>query len=116
MVSVLQGILMDAGLYAGYGYITKAQLEDIGLHNELPGITYYDATTGAEVDADTYFAELTARREAGKPASGGRYVQEFPDESRRFYYVHSAIFPEYHKLAKDGEAIPSTYHARVIGH
>jgi len=103
MISVLQQVLMDAGLYAGYGYITKTHLEDIGLHNELPGIAYLDTLTGAEVDANTYHDELTARREAGKPAMGGRYLQEFPDESRRFYYVANAIHADYRKLGKDGE-------------
>jgi len=110
MICVLQQVLMDAGLYAGYGYITKSELESIGLHNELPGITHYDGITGAEVDSDTYYNELTARREAGKPVFGARHVQEFPDESRRFYYVHTAVHADYKKLEKDGE-IPSTFHS-----
>ncbi len=103
MISVLQGVLIDAGLYAGYGYLTKTHLERVGLNNELPGITYYDSITGAASDASKYFSEVTARRDNGKPALGGRHVQEFPDESRRFYYVHSAVLAEYRKLETDGE-------------
>jgi hypothetical protein len=93
---------MDAGLYAGFGYISEKDLRDIG-SNELPGISYHDSRTGSEVEPNLYFDELTDRRERGLPAKGGRYVQEFPDESRRFYYVHHSIHAEYRKLEKDGE-------------
>jgi hypothetical protein len=104
MSQVLESILHDAGLYAGFGYIRREEMEKNELASELPGITYYDSRTGAEIECGLYFDELTDRRTRGLPARGGRYVQEFPDETRRFYYVHRNIHSEYRKLEKDGEA------------
>jgi hypothetical protein len=103
MSSVLSIILMDAGLYAGFGYQTKKDMREKGMSSELPGVSYFDSRTGAEVDPGLYFEELTERRERGLPAKGGRYEQTFPDESRRFYYVHNSIHSDYRKLEKDGE-------------
>jgi len=100
MASVLETILMDSGLYAGYGYLTEKDLGGC----ELPGVSYYDSRTGAEVDPGLYFEEITGRKERGLPVKGGRYVQEFPDESRRHYYVHRAIWTDYRQLEKDGES------------
>ena len=103
MYMVLESILHDAGLYQGFGYITREQMFDNELSTELPGISYYDSRTGAECEPGLYFDELTDRRTRGLPAKGGRYVQEFPDESRRFYYVANEIHGEYRRLEKDGE-------------
>ncbi len=104
MADILAVILIDAGLYAGYGYQSTADLRDRGMGSELPGVLYEDSRTGAEVAAGRYFDELTDRRARNLPAKGGRYVQSFPDESRRFYYVHRAIHADYRKLEKDGES------------
>lgn len=103
MADVLSVILMDAGLYAGYGYITHKQLVDADNWSEKAGIVYYDGRSTMEVEPNVYFDELTERRERGLPADGGRYKKEYPDESRRFYYVANAIHVEYRKLGKDGE-------------
>jgi hypothetical protein len=94
---------MDANLYVGFGYITDKDLGEIG-STENPGVAYTDSRTGAVVCPSLYFAELLGRRKRGLPAIGGRYKQSFPDESRRFYYVHNSIHGEYRKLEKDGEA------------
>lgn len=103
MASVLGIILMDAGLYAGFGYQTAKDMREKGMSSELPGVSYHDSRTGAEVEPSVYFYELGVRRERGLPVKGGRYEQSFPDESRRFYYVHRAIHSDYRKLEKDGE-------------
>ncbi len=100
-------ILMDAGLYAGYGYQSTADLRDRGMESELPGVSYTDGRTGAEVDPYLYWEELADRKARGLSMKGGRYAQSFPDESRRFYYVHRAIHADYRKLEKDGEAVLS---------
>lgn len=102
MANILEVILMDAGLYGGFGYITTENMEANGM-SELPGVRYVDSRTGDEVEPLTYFDELTDRRERDLPVNGGRFKQEFPDESRRFYYVVAAIAIDYRKLAKDGE-------------
>lgn len=104
MADVLSVILMDAGLYAGYGYITHKQLVDADNWSEKAGIVYYDSRSTMEVESGVYFDELTERRERNLPADGGRYKKEYPDESRRFYYVHNSIHAEYRKLGKDGES------------
>ncbi len=103
MASVLSIILMDAGLYAGFGYITEKDMRERGLSSELPGVSYHDNRDGSKADAGLYFDELTDRSRRGLPAKGGRYGQSFPDESRRFYYVANAIHSDYRKLEKDGE-------------
>ncbi len=104
MADVLGIILMDAGLYAGYGYQTEKDMREKGMSCELPGVSYFDSRTGTEVEPGLYFSELTDRKTRGFPAKGGRYEQSFPDESRRFYYVHRAIHTDYRKLEKDGES------------
>jgi hypothetical protein len=114
MHSLLSTILMDANLYVGFGYLTEKHLRDVG-SSELPGVSYYDSRTGAEVDSSVYFDEVTERRERNLPVKGGRYVREFPDESRRFYYVHRAIFSDYDALNADGEITPSTMPERKYG-
>ncbi len=103
MANILAIILMEANLYAGFGYQTVKDMEEKGMNSELPGVSYTDTRTGDEVCPSLYFAELTGRRSRGLPANGGRYSQSFPDESRRFYYVHNAIHSDYRKLEKDGE-------------
>lgn len=104
MADILGIILMDAGLYAGFGYQTEKDMREKGMSSELPGVSYSDSLTGAEVEPGWYFDELTARKARGITVKGGRYHQSFPDESRRFYYVHKAIHADYRKLEKDGES------------
>ena len=103
MIDMLRAILVDAGLYGGYGYITTENMKENEMDSELPGVRYVDSRTGDEVEPGRYFAELSDRRERGLPVNGGRIKREFPDESRRFYYVVAAIAIEYRKLEKDGE-------------
>jgi len=100
MADVLGTILMDAGLYSGYGYLTRADLKRVDNWSEDPGIEFRDPE-GKAVLADVYYAE------AQKAKAGDyicRYSKKFPDESRRFYYVHPAISSEYRRLATDGES------------
>ncbi len=109
MADMLETILMDAGLYGGYGYITSENMAENDMASELPGVRYYHFSTGDEVDPSRFFAEQSDLRECAAPSTGfckkrlGQYRQEFPDESRRFYYVVAAIAIEYRKLEKDGE-------------
>ena len=106
MANILEVILMDAGLYGGFGYITTENMEANEMASDLPGVRYVDSRTGDEVEPNRYFDELSDRRERDLPVNGGRIEQEFPDESRRFYYVVAAIAIEYRKLEKDGEKLP----------
>lgn len=119
MASVLEAILMDSGLYAGYGYITKSTLEGVGLKDEKPGVIYLshnpDASPsyeggralweGIEITCGEYFNELAAAKTAGRKPWA---TQSFPDESRRHYYVHSFIHSDTRKLELDGDVIPTS--------
>jgi hypothetical protein len=93
--SMLETILLEAGLYAGFGYTTDADMERVGLPNEKPGIRYHDGE-GNPVTAEEWVADLVHAK--AKDGLSRGYVQEFPDESRRFYYVHVAIHADYRNI------------------
>lgn len=106
--AVLESILLDSGLYAGFGYTTRSELDAVKLYSEKPGIEYKRPGGlqqngdyhhgGREITAGEYFEELSAARNNGRKP---RFSQTFPDESRRHYYVHSAIHSDYRKLSDD---------------
>ena len=87
MISVLEAVLHDAGLYAGFGYLSHADMKRNGLWDEKPGIRYEYAADGSPATAEEYVGDLTGK--------GGTVTQSFPDDSRRYYYVHRAITSDY---------------------
>jgi len=99
MISVLTGVLHDANVYAGFGYLSRADLKRADRWAEDPGIEFRNPE-GKECLADVYYAELAKAKEGDYIC---RYTKKFPDESRRFYYIHRALLGDYHKLAADGE-------------
>jgi hypothetical protein len=105
IASGLEAILHEAGLYAGFGYLSDADMAMSGHPNEKPGIRYSRVgDTEARVHpptAEEWVNDLTDARTNGREP---RLKQEFPDESRRFYYVSRHIHAEYRKLEKDGES------------
>lgn len=104
IASSLEAILHDAGLYSGFGYLSDEDMARAGHRTAKPGIRYHNGQGAhrAPVTAEEWVADLVHARAKDGLAKG--YVQEFPDESRRFYYVHRAIHSDYRKLEKDGEA------------
>lgn len=86
MISVLEAVLHDAGMYAGFGYLSHADMKRNGLWSEKPGIRY-DYADGTPALAEDYVADLKSK--------GGTITQSFPDDSRRYYYVHRAITGDY---------------------
>jgi hypothetical protein len=84
MISVLETVLHDSGLYAGFGYLSAADMERNGLWAEKPGIRY-ETKDGERATAEEWVnSHLT-----------GEVTQSFPDDSRRYYYIHRAITADY---------------------
>ena len=61
--SLLETLLHDTGNYAGFNYLEASEVPE----GALPGIVWAQNQNGA------------------------RYAKSFPDESRRFYYVHRKL-------------------------
>ncbi len=96
--SMLSTILMDADVYAGFNYLGTPDVPE----GQLPGILFANAE-GIELTPSEYFARLdkcsSERMLKGlehAPANGD--TKAFPDESRRVYFIHSAIMQDYHKV------------------
>ncbi len=105
ITSALEAILHDADLYAGFGYLTDEDMAKAGhRYHTKPGIRYGKVGDTEKrtqpPTAEEWVNDLTESRTEGREP---RLTQEFPDESRRFYYVHNAIHADYRKLEKDGE-------------
>ncbi len=84
MIAVLETVLHDAGLYAGFGYLSDADMERNGLWAEKPGIRY-EFVDGTPATAEEWATALYR----------DKVTQSFPDDSRRYYYVHRAITADY---------------------
>ncbi len=88
MICVLETILHDAGLYAGFGYLSADDMERNGHSNypgcQKPGIRY-DYADGGTATAEEWYGNLPS----------GKVIQSFPDDSRRYYYVHPSISADY---------------------
>lgn len=85
MIAVLETVLHDSGLYSGFGYLSSADMERNGLWAEKPGIRYQFAADGSLATAEEWFST--------RPS--GEVTQSFPDDSRRYYYIHPAITADY---------------------
>lgn len=100
--SLLESILHEAGVYVGFGYLYQKNLRESAASSP-PGIEFmrqifdYPGPCDEVVEPREFFAALDAenkeRRENGskqvfEPA--GMY-RRFPDESRRYYYVHAKL-------------------------
>ncbi len=96
MADILGVALIEANVYSGYGYLTRGDLQKVHNGWEDPGIEFRNAK-GEAVLADEYYADQQ------KMGMLSRYTKTYPDESRRHYYVHTALSSDYHKLADDGE-------------
>jgi hypothetical protein len=92
--AILEHVLLGADVYSGYGYVRATDLP----WGEAPGIRYTFIADGSPALAEEYFAGLEAER---KSMDESRYPtpnpvkQEFPDESRRTYYVHQSLRKAY---------------------
>jgi len=89
MIAVLETVLHDSGLYAGFGYLSSADMERNGLWAEKPGIRY------AYADGSLATAEEWANGRHVPNHLSGEVTQSFPDDSRRYYYIHRAITADY---------------------
>jgi len=79
---------MDADVYSGFNYI-----EDVP-EGQLPGIAY-ETGMGVPLTQSEYYERSGGDRSVPLPNTD---VRSFPDESRRFYYVHAHIAKEYAAL------------------
>ncbi len=88
MISVLETVLHDAGLYAGFGYLSAEDMERNG-HADYPGGQKpgirYEWVNGLSATAEEWVNSHLS----------GEVTQSFPDDSRRYYYVHRAITGDY---------------------
>jgi hypothetical protein len=85
--SLLESILMAAGVYIGFGYLLKTEVP-VG---HSPGMEYLDPE-GESITVEEFLDEMTtANKEGRKPACG----TAFPDDSRRTYFVHHELQPDY---------------------
>ena len=94
--SLLSSILMDADVYAGYNFLGP---EDVPA-GQLAGIRF--ATVGGQdLTPVEYFERLSGDKQESflkgqkndiTPPEEGDDIKCFPDESRRFYYLHSKLY------------------------
>ena len=101
--SMVASILMAADLYTGFGYLGAENLPE----GQAPGIRFYNAM-GVELSAAEYYDRLTSDHAAQKRGLPTRYTgdqKEFPDESRRTFYVHGHIAAEYRAIADANESV-----------
>ena len=79
---LLESILHEADVYKGFNYLTAEDMEKVGLKDVDPGIAYMNADnwpmTAQEYAVAVEASYCTAR-------------QIFPDETRRFYYIHKKL-------------------------
>ncbi len=97
MISVLETVLHDAGMYAGFGYLSADDMERNGHADypggQKPGIRY------AYADGSPATAEEWVNGRNVPNHLSGEVTQSFPDDSRRYYYVHPSISADYREAA-----------------
>ena len=101
--SLLSDVLMEADVYAGFNYLGP---DDIPV-GARPGIAFQDKH-GNSLTPIKFFERLDAQTEANflkgenvSPTNNGD-ERTFPDESRRFYYVHQSLLEAYSKFRDCG--------------
>ena len=106
---VLESVLMEANVYDGFNYLEQKDIP----WAEKPGIRFVRLHTGyadfdvrgkTVIDASEFYSCLDAenqnRETNGKTAahSPTGMTREFPDESRRTYYIHKSLMYEYRAI------------------